>query len=189
MSSPTRTARALTFAALALLPLGARATAQPAAEPALAPPPEAAFDWTQGAWEGVRRDGADGSEAPMRLWVNLILDGAGQTRELRVIDGENTYRGFSVVMLERETGRWVEQYVNDVHGRFVRLEAEIEVSGPAGAEKSVWRPVDPGRERESKLLSERLGTDGWRRTMSVSDDGGATWRVLWTDELKRRRGL
>ena len=189
MSQTTRILLAPPLAALALLLSAPGAGAQAATEPPPAPPPEKAFDWTQGPWEGVRRDGADGSEAPMRLWVNPILDGAGQTRELRVIDGGDTYRGFSVLMLERDTGRWVEQYVNDVHGRFVRLEGEIEVTGPAGAERSVWRPVDPGRERESKLLSERLGTDGWRRTMSVSDDGGATWRVLWTDELKRRRGL
>lgn len=184
--SRARSTSALLIGAL-LLPI--HTAGEQSTEPTAAPSPEDAFDWTQGSWEGVRRDGADGSEAPMRLWVNLILDGAGQTRELRVIDGENTYRGFSVVMLERETGRWAEVYVNDVHGRFVRLEGEIEVTGPSGAEKSVWRPLDPGRERESKLLSERLGSDGWRRTMSVSDDGGATWRVLWTDELKRRRGL
>lgn len=187
MSPITRTLLAPPLAALALLL--AAAAAQAATEPPSAPPPDKAFAWTQGTWEGVRRDGTDGSEAPMRLWINLILDGAGQTRELRVIAGGNTYRGFSVVMFERETGRWFEVYTDDVHGRLVRLEADIETTGPAGAERSVWRPVDPGRERDSRLVSERLGTDVWRRTMSVSDDGGTTWRVLWTDELKRRRGM
>ena len=41
--------------------------------------------------------------------------------------------------------------------------------------------------RESRLISERLGDDRWRRTMSVSQDGGRTWSVLWIDELHRAK--
>lgn len=166
--------RALLYAGLLLLPLASNG-AEPPVEP------EHAFDWTVGEWTGVRRDGADGSEAPMTMRVETILGGGGQVRELEVTHSGGVYRGFSVQAFERETGRWVEQYVNGVHGRFVRIEGEVE----AGGARSVWRVVAPERRRESRRVDERLGDDRWRRTMSVSGDGGATWRVLWIDELER----
>jgi len=171
----TRSARALVLTAMLLLPIAARCAEPPAAEP------ERAFDWTVGEWTGVRRDGADGSEAPMTMRVEAILGGAGQVRELEVRHSGGVYRGFSVQAFEREAGRWVAQYVNDVHGRFVRIEGELE----DGRARSVWRVVAPERRRESRRVDERLGPDRWRRTMSVSDDGGATWRMLWVDELER----
>lgn len=144
-------------------------------------PAQAAFDWTVGAWTGARQDAAHGSEAPMTMRVEAILGGAGLVRELEVRHAGGVYRGFSVQAFERAAGRWVEQYLNDVHGRFVRLEGELEDGGA----RSVWRSVAPERRRESRLVSERLGADRWRRTQSVSEDGGATWRVLWIDELER----
>jgi hypothetical protein len=180
--SRSRTALFLAVAGAGLLTLAASGGERPAAETAPAPPTERAFDWTLGTWEGVRRDGADGSQAPMTMRVEAILGGAGQIRELEVRHSGGVYRGLSVVAFEREAGRWVEQYVNDVHGRFVRLEGEPE----DGSARSVWRSVAPERRRESRLVSERLGPDRWRRTQSVSEDGGATWRVLWTDELERK---
>lgn len=181
--SRSRSVPALVLAGVALLPLAAGGAEQPAAETAREAAPEYAFDWTLGTWEGVRRDGADGSEAPMTMRVEAILGGAGQIRELEVRHSGGVYRGFSVQVFERAAGRWVEQYVNDVHGRFVRLEGELEDGGA----RSVWRSVAPERRRESRLVSERLGPDRWRRTQSVSEDGGATWRVFWIDELERKK--
>jgi hypothetical protein len=180
--SRSRPALFLVVAGVGFLTLAASGGERPAAETVLEPPPERAFDWTVGEWTGVRRDGADGSEAPMTMRVAPILGGAGLIRELEVRHGGGVYRGLSVVAFEREAGRWVEQYVNDVHGRFVRLEGELEDGGA----RSVWRSVAPERRRESRLVSERLGPDRWRRTQSVSEDGGATWRVLWSDELERK---
>jgi len=176
----SRPAVVLVLASVALSPIATGSGEPPAAETAREPAPERAFDWTVGTWEGVRRDGADGSEAPMTMRVAPILGGAGQIRELEVRHSGGVYRGFSVQVFEREAGRWVEQYANDVHGRFARLEGELE----GGGARSVWRSVAPERRRESRLVSERLGPDRWRRTQSVSEDGGATWRVLWIDELE-----
>lgn len=178
----SRSGRARAFlTGILVLSLAADSGEQPAAEESQALPPERAFDWTVGEWTGVRRDGADGSSAPMTMRVEAILGGAGQVRELEVRHSGGVYRGFSVQVFERETRRWVEQYVNDVHGRFVRIEGELE----DGGDRSVWRTVAPERRRESRLVSERLAPDRWRRTMSVSEDGGASWRVLWIDELER----
>jgi len=169
--------------ALTLAAVPSMGQAREASEPQ-PPPAESSFDWTLGEWAGVRRDGADGSEAPMTMRVEPILGGIGQTRELEVRHGGGVYRGFSVQVFERDAGGWVEQYANDVHGRFARIEGEVEDGGA----RSVWRVVAPERRRESRRVDERLGPDRWRRTMSVSDDGGATWRVLWADELERAGG-
>lgn len=189
MRRSIETRRSSMLLAPAILLLAAAAAAQPPAGEPPPRPPEDAFDWTRGVWEGTRRDGDDGSEAPMRLSVTPILEGAGLSRELRIAHDGGVYRGLSLVMMEPESGRWYEIYVNDVHRRFVRLEGEIEESGESGAERSVWRPADPSAGRLSELTSERIDAEHWRRTMRVSEDGGETWRVLWLDELKRRRGF
>ena len=148
-------------------------------EEATATAAEHAFDWTVGTWHGVRRDGADGSEASMTMRVEPILGGAGQLRQLEV-RGDGVYRGLAVQIMDPESGRWTRQYANDVRGRFTLLEGEIR------GERSIWRTVSPERKRESRLVSERPAPDRWRRTMSVSEDGGETWRVLWIDELRRK---
>jgi hypothetical protein len=74
-------------------------------------------------------------------------------------------------------------YANSAHGRFARLEGEVL------EHRSVGWLVSPDRVRDSRLVSERLSPDRWRRMMSVSEDKGSAWRVLWVDELKVRAGI
>lgn len=140
-----------------------------------------ALHWTLGAWEGVRRDGADGTEAPMTCRVEAILGGAGFAEHLEVRHDKGVYRGYAVAALDRDAGRWVRQYVNDVKGRFVRQE------GSPDGDRITWRSVSPERKQESRMVSERIGAEGWRRTQSYSDDGGKTWKVRFVDELRRTR--
>jgi hypothetical protein len=137
------------------------------------------FDWTLGAWEGTRRDGADGSEEPMTMRVEAILGGAGLTHHLEIVHSGGTYRGFSVQVHDPKLGRWVRQYINATNASFVRLEGEVDGDG------SIWRSTGAGRKRDSRLVSQRLPDGGWRRTLSVSEDGGSMWRVLWIDVLRR----
>ena len=144
------------------------------------PGPERALDWTVGAWKGVRRDAADGHESPMVMRVAEILGGSGQTREMEIVHDGGVYRGFCVQIYDPSLGGWVRQYVNDVRRRYARLEGTVE-----GA-RSVWRGASAQRTRESRVISERTANGMWRRTMSVSEDGGETWRPLWIDELVRR---
>lgn len=164
--------------AAALLALAAAAPLRVAAEE------EAAgdLDWTVGTWEGVRRGGDGGDAEPATLRVEPILGGAGYAEHLEVSPGDGVYRGYAVTVFDAGDGRWVRYYVNAVRGSLVRLDGEID--GP----RSVWRVTTPGRTRESRLTSEPLEGERWRRTHEISEDGGATWRVLWRDELERVSG-
>ena len=139
------------------------------------------LDWTLGRWEGGRRDGADGSEARMTMRVEAILGGTGQIRHIEVTHGGGVYRGFAVQVFNEAKGRWVRHYTSENRGHFSSLEGETK------GDRSIWRVTTPDRTRESRLISERLGDDRWRRTMSVSQDGGRTWSVLWIDELHRAK--
>lgn len=139
------------------------------------------LDWTLGRWEGGRRDGADGSEARMTMRVEAILGGTGQIRHIEVTHGGGVYRGFAVQVFNKAKGRWVRHYTSENRGHFSSLEGETE------GDRGIWRVTTPDRTRESRLISERLGDDRWRRTMSVSQDGGRTWSVLWIDELHRAK--
>ena len=141
--------------------------------------PERALDWQTGTWTGVRRDAGDGSEARMVMRVASILGGAGQSREIEIVHDGGTYRGFAVQVFDPDESVWRRRYVNDVRRTFASLEGTTDEGG------STWRSTTPGRSRESRLVSRRRGADGWLRTLSFSTDGGATWDVLWSDELVR----
>ena len=115
----------------------------------------------------------------MTLRVEPLPFGEGQVECLRVEGERGPYTGFATRTRDVATGRWVMVYTNAPRRTFARLEGEI-----AGA-RSTWTSttVEPGRG--SRLVSERLGPDAWRRTQLVSQDGGATWQELFTDELAR----
>lgn len=140
------------------------------------------FGWTIGEWRGARTDGANGRSTPLRLRVTPMLAGAGTFEELTITGASSVYRGAAMQVFEVDKGRWVRQYVNSSRQRFVRLEGEVTNDRPFTCE---WCVVDSSSGRRSRLVSERTVDDTWRRTMNVSTDGGETWRVLWSDELRR----
>lgn len=148
-----------------------------ATAPALAQPD--AFDWTVGAWAGVRRDGATGAEEPVRLTVEEVLGGTGFLRRLEVDTAQGVYRGLTVQVYDAERDLWTWVYTSAGRGWF----AEYAAQSIAG-NRSVWAPAEP-RVRDSRVTLELLPDGLWRHTMEVSDDGGATWRLLWVDELRR----
>lgn len=174
-----RRSRIILAGALAVLLLAAATTMLTAASAGKA---ASDLDWTIGVWEGVRRDGADGTEDPMTMRVEAILSGTGQIRQIEIPHGKGVYRGFAVQVFNEEKGRWLRHYTNQGRGRFSSLEGEV------AGDVSTWYVTSPDRTRESRLVSERLDGDRWRRTMSISKDGGRSWTVLWTDELRRAEG-
>jgi hypothetical protein len=143
--------------------------------------------WLRGSWIGVRRDGEDGSEARMTLVVEELPGGAGLVERLQVLGSGEPYTGFATfsrvgsrVGAPSGSGRWVMLYANSVRDSFARLEGEVAGDGSATLDS-----VTPGRTRESRLVLERLDARRCRRTQHVSEDGGATWRVWFVDELTR----
>lgn len=135
------------------------------------------FDWAIGEWHGVRRDADE--EAPMRLLVQKIPGSPGIFERLEVTIEPQPYVGVSVLMPDPESGRWVKLYTNDVQPKVARLEGTLD------GDVLVLRSVSPDRRRESRLTAERLGEDRWRRRQEISEDGGKTWRLLFTDDLSR----
>lgn len=154
-----------------LLVMGCRGGSQP--------PPT--LDWMQGDWHGVRRDGADGSEAPITVHVVSLGGGPEHVERLQVQADGAPYVGFAVRSPSDPAGRWLMLYANSTRDSFSRLEGVVE------RDRVIWQSVTPGRTRESQVVMERLDTNRWRRTNRVSEDGGRTWRVLFTDDLERNK--
>lgn len=146
------------------------------------PAPRAdALDWTVGVWRGTRTDAAERDAAKMRVLVERLPAGAGQILRLEVETEGDPYVGFAVTVPDPEGAGWVMLYANDAREKIARLAAKrVE-------DKTVWNSLTAAPPRASRLISERLGDDRWRRTQQVSDDDGATWRVLFVDELERSK--
>jgi membrane-bound inhibitor of C-type lysozyme len=137
------------------------------------------FDWTVGRWEGVRRDAATGMEEPLRVVVEPILGGTGLLRRIEVDGAQGIYRGLTVQVYDPASDRWRWSYTSEGRGWFAEYAAES-IDG----KRSVWAPAEP-RVRDSRVTVELLPDGLWRHTMEVSEDEGASWRVLWVDELRR----
>lgn len=148
-----------------------------------APAPPPAMDgpsaWTVGEWRGTRLSPDDGRRAPMRISVRPTLGGAGLLQEIVVDTDPGTYAGLHVVLHEHASERWVSYYGNAAGGRLDPL------AGTREGGILAWRNVAPERRREARLLDECPAPGRWRRTQQVSEDGGASWRVLFVDELER----
>lgn len=130
-------------------------------------------------WRGVRRDFRDGSEAPIEVEVEPILDSRGRLERLKIGSNEDPYLGLAVELFDPQTKIWQRYYSNNVTLKF------IEMIGEARGERTIWHRSKLEDSRRSRMVSERIEPDRWRRTQSVSDDGGRTWTVLWEDELQR----
>lgn len=144
-----------------------------------APAPAAGpLDWALGSWHGVRSSADDGKAAPIVVRVEPLPEGAGQMERLEVSLDPRPYVGFTVRMPGKQSGGWTMFYANSTRPTVSRLEGRLE------GYRSTWQSVTPGRTRESRLVSERLDANHWRRTQFVSEDAGKTWQVLFTDELE-----
>ena len=140
---------------------------------------ERLLDWMRGRWRGVRRDAEVGSKEPMTVEVEAILGGAGLVERIEVRQDDGAYRGHATQVFDSSTGHWIRMYVNEPRRHFVELEGEVE------GDRIVWRSPSADGTLENRVVSERLGRERWRRSASRSEDGGATWRELFVDELER----
>jgi len=111
--------------------------------------------------------------------VRPALGGAGRIEEIEVTRPSGTpYRGLFVEAFDEAETHWVRQYVNTTTGGFVRMDG-------VGGGRAVWMSGAPDRTHQSKLELSWPEADHCRRVQSVSDDGGRTWRILFSDDLRR----
>ena len=136
-------------------------------------------DETLGHWKGTRRDGGDGTVAPMSLLVESLTDGLGTIERIEVTTEGDPYVGFTVRLKNPETGEWTAIYGNDVRERFARMKAVFE------EERTLWNSTTVRPPRLSRLVSQFQEDGLWRRTQEHSDDGGRTWKVRFVDELRK----
>src|SRR5262249_23969817 len=132
------------------------------AEPPPAPK-NSLLDWSLGKWVGTRRDAATDQAVKLQLRVEPVLGGLGQIVHLEAEHKEGPYLGFTVRMPTDKPGKWSMTDWNAKRTNPAQLNGEVE------ATRGVWHSASAEQARHSRLLSERVGEDGWRRTMSISE--------------------
>lgn len=141
--------------------------------------PAPTLDWLQGDWRGVRRDAADGTEAPLTVHVEPFDVAPGQIERVEVKTKGVPYVGFTVRMPLETPARWLMIYANSTRETFSRLHGVVQDG------RVTWRSTATGSPRMSNVIVERIDDDHWKRTNSVSEDGGKSWHTLFIDEVER----
>jgi len=116
----------------------------------------------------------------MAVHVEPLPDGIGQIERLTVRrESRDPYVGFTIRQTDGGPRAWIMLYAYSTRGSIGRLAGKIE------GDRSVWTSRTAVPPAGSRFVSERVGERGWKRTQYVSEDGGASWSVLFTDELER----
>ena len=134
--------------------------------------PETQFDFWLGEWDMTW--GADGKATNHVL---CILDGKVIQENFSSVD----LNGMSVSVYDPERGLWCQTWV-DNNGTYLDFTGKFEdgkmilirdaiVRGEACKQRMVWYNIEAGQFDWN-----------WER----SDDGGATWRVLWQIKYTRK---
>lgn len=136
--------------------------------------------WMLGNWTGSRFEPSSGDRAPVLSKVSNILGGAAEQEELEIKTPKGVYRGLYIHAMDPRIGKSVLIYINARRREFVRLE------GTASSSGGEWQGVSVEGPRRAKLMYEVHSKDRWRRTQYVSTDSGATWEILFVDDLSRK---
>ena len=105
----------------------------------------------------------------------------GQVERLQVDLTPRPYVGFTVRSRD-VAGQWTMIYANSTRPTIGRLQGKLE------SNRSTWESITADKSRGSRFVSEQLDANHWNRTQFVSEDGGKTWRELFTDKLERDPG-
>src|SRR5262249_4846433 len=140
-----------------------------------------AIEWMLGSWRGTRRGADDGRAVPMTVRVEPLAHGRGQIEFLRVEgqDGAAPYVGCTVRSFDPASGQWVMTYVNSTSRPFAHLHGEV------GEGRSTWTSFTADRSHGSRLVCTRIDATHWQKQQFTSDDGGRSWKLLFSDELER----
>lgn len=139
---------------------------------------KADIDWFVGEWEGVRTSDDDGHEAPIFAQVVKLHDGPGQLERLEIQTDKGPYVGVAV-RVEDKTRGWLMYYGNSSRRSISTLEGTVE------PHRATWISIAADGGRSTKVVLERVDSNEVRRINYTSKNRGKTWRVLFTDVLKR----
>jgi len=134
------------------------------------------LDWALGTWHGSRRAAEDGLDVPMTVRVERL--DCGQIERLQVESSPRPYVGFTIRSRDA-SGRWTMIYANSTRPSIGRLQGTFE------NKRSKWESIAPDQKHASRFVSEQIDANHWHRTQFVSEDGGKTWKTLFTDALER----
>ena len=113
------------------------------------------------------------------MTVRVETVAGGQVERLQVDLTPRPYVGFTLRSRDSASGRWTMIYANSTRQTIGRLDGKLR------EKRSIWESAGPDASHGSRLVSEQLDQNHWRRIQLVSEDAGKTWKTLFTDELER----
>ena len=135
------------------------------------------LNWAVGTWHGTRRAEDDGQAIPMTVRVETVA--GGQIERLQVEHTPKPYIGFTLRSRDPASDQWTMIYANSTRENIGRLSGKLE------EKRSTWESITPDHSHGSRFVSEQIDANHWRRVQFVSEDGGKSWKTLFTDELER----
>ena len=160
-----------------------------------------AFDFLLGDWTGEEETpDASSVDEPVARRIEVrtlsILEGCALVDHVTVGEGEAQRKAFRVRSFLPSEDRWVQYSLTAGDGEFVRHEGDAdglvaEVVAEAVAEVEAGVAAEVAGVRDEPAVLERMR---WRRTddagvireTAMSEDNGATWRMVSRAELRRR---
>jgi hypothetical protein len=121
--------------------------------------------WSLGTWRGVRRTAVDGSEAALTVRVEPLPGAPGQFECHRVEGKTGPYTGFTIRMLDHDSGRWVMLYANSPERGAARLVAELDADGTLGPRSRRVRAARCASFRSDSITAVGDDHSGSRRTV------------------------
>ena len=141
------------------------------------------FDFWIGDWS-VTWKGADGSPGSGRNRIARVLDGTviEETFE-ETPDGKSPpLKGHSLSVLQKATGKWRQAWA-DNRGGFFALTAQVDGDKRMFVTDSVRKD---GKDTAQRMVFHEIRKDSFTWDWESTSDGGATWRLQWRIEYKRR---
>ena len=134
------------------------------------------LSWAVGDWHGTRTAADDGKANSMVVRVESLA--TGQVERLQVEGTSRPYVGFTLRSRDPASGKWMMIYANSTRPSIGRLDGKLE------DKQSTWESMKEG-VHGSRFVSEQIDAMHWKRTQFVSEDGGKSWKTLFTDDLER----
>ena len=137
-----------------------------------------ALDFWLGAWDVSWEGGGNGTNTIRRILDDRVIEETFDGR-----DSDSVLLGRSLSVLDARDGRWRQTWV-DSTGAYIDLVA-VELDGRIAFQRD---SVVDGTPIVQRMVWLDVTPDAMRWQWQRSIDGGATWRVAWEIDYRRRSG-